>query len=125
MDPHRRYWHGEIGFNYRITNMQAALGVAQLERLDEFLQRKREIAATYRTGLQEIPGVSLQEEAEWASSACWMTTLRIDGSRIDRDELAGSPPRGRSRYPSCLRAVAPAPASASRGRTAGCRSDRK
>ncbi len=88
MDPHRRYWHGEIGFNYRITNMQAALGVAQLERLDEFLQRKRQIAATYRAGLQEVPGVSLQEEADWASSACWMTTLRIDGSRIDRDELA-------------------------------------
>src|SRR5438067_1966975 len=41
MDPHRRYWHGEIGFNYRITNLQAALGVAQLERLDEFLERKR------------------------------------------------------------------------------------
>ena len=88
MDPHRRYWHGEIGFNYRITNMQAALGVAQLERLDEFLQRKRQMAAAYRTGLYGLPGVSLQAEAEWASSAWWMTTLRVDGSRLARDELA-------------------------------------
>ncbi|MFL5958795.1 MAG: DegT/DnrJ/EryC1/StrS family aminotransferase [Gaiellaceae bacterium] len=87
MDPDRRYWHGEIGFNYRITNLQAALGVAQLERLDEFLERKRAIAAAYRSGLADVPGVSLQEEAAWASSSWWMTTLRIDGSRIDRDEL--------------------------------------
>ena len=89
MDPRRRYWHGEIGFNYRITNMQAALGVAQLERLDEFLEGKRTLAAAYRAGLQDIPGVTLQEEAVWASSSWWMTTLRIDGSRgVDRDELA-------------------------------------
>jgi perosamine synthetase len=89
MDPDRRYWHGEIGFNYRITNMQAALGVAQLERLDEFLARKREIAAVYRAGLQDVPGVSFQEEADWATSSWWMTTLRLAADRgVDRDELA-------------------------------------
>jgi perosamine synthetase len=89
MDPHRRYWHGEIGFNYRITNMQAALGVAQLERLDQVLARKREIAAVYRAGLQDVADVSIQEEAGWATSSWWMTTLRIDGrSGVDRDELA-------------------------------------
>lgn len=89
MDPNRRYWHGEIGFNYRITNLQAALGVAQLERLDEFLARKRAIAAAYRAGLQDIPGVILQEEAAWASSSWWMTTLRINAAHgVDRDELA-------------------------------------
>ncbi|HET6917073.1 MAG TPA: DegT/DnrJ/EryC1/StrS family aminotransferase, partial [Acidimicrobiales bacterium] len=89
MDPKRRYWHGEIGFNYRITNMQAALGVAQLERLDEFLERKRALAAAYRSGLQDLPGVTLQEEADWATSSWWMTTLRIDPERgVGRDELA-------------------------------------
>jgi perosamine synthetase len=89
MDPHRRYWHAEIGFNYRITNMQAALGVAQLERLDEFLAKKREIAAVYRAGLQDVPGVTLQEEAEWATSSWWMTTLRIEpNGGVGRDELA-------------------------------------
>lgn len=89
MDPNRRYWHGEIGFNYRITNMQAALGVAQLERLDEFLARKREIATVYRAGLDGLPGVTVQEEADWARSSWWMTTLRIDPAHgVDRDELA-------------------------------------
>lgn len=89
MDPNRRYWHGEIGFNYRITNMQAALGVAQLERLDEFLARKREIATVYRAGLEGLPGVTVQEEADWARSSWWMTTLRIDPAHgVDRDELA-------------------------------------
>ena len=88
MDPERRYWHDEIGFNYRITNLQAALGVAQLERLDEFLARKRAIAAAYREGLRDVPGLSIQEEQPWVSSSWWMTTLRIDGSRVDRDELA-------------------------------------
>lgn len=89
MDPERRYWHGEIGFNYRITNMQAALGVAQLERLDEVLARKREIAAIYRAGLQGVPGLTIQEEAEWATSSWWMTTLQIDSRcDVDRDELA-------------------------------------
>lgn len=89
MDPQRRYWHGEIGFNYRITNMQAALGVAQLERLSEFLERKRAIASAYRAGLEDLPGVTLQEEAGWATSSWWMTTLRIDPSDgVDRDELA-------------------------------------
>jgi perosamine synthetase len=89
MDPNRRYWHAEIGFNYRITNLQAALGVAQLERLDEFLERKRALAAAYREGLGDTPGVTLQEEQPWASSSWWMTTLLIDGSVLDRDELAG------------------------------------
>jgi perosamine synthetase len=89
MDPERRYWHGELGFNYRITNVQAALGVAQLERLDELLERKRAVAAAYRAGLADISGVSVQEEADWATSSWWMTTLRIDGtSGVDRDELA-------------------------------------
>jgi perosamine synthetase len=89
MDPERRYWHGEIGFNYRITNMQAALGVAQLERLDEFLEKKRALAAAYRAGLADLPGLRIQEESDWASSSWWMTTIVIDGSSgVGRDSLA-------------------------------------
>jgi perosamine synthetase len=69
--------------------MQAALGVAQLERLDEFLAKKRALAAAYRAGLQDVPGVTLQEEADWATSSWWMTTLRIDPANgVDREEVA-------------------------------------
>ena len=47
MPPQKRYWHEEVGFNYRMTNLQAAVGVAQLERIDEFIRRKRRIAELY------------------------------------------------------------------------------
>ena len=52
MTPENRYWHEYIGYNYRMTNLQAALGVAQLERLDYFINRKREIAAKYKKYLE-------------------------------------------------------------------------
>ena len=47
MNPQRRYFHEELGFNYRITNLQSALGVAQLERIDDFLDRRAEIMSWY------------------------------------------------------------------------------
>ncbi|HHY55465.1 MAG TPA: DegT/DnrJ/EryC1/StrS family aminotransferase, partial [Chloroflexi bacterium] len=58
MPPQRRYWHDEVGFNYRMTNLQAAVGVAQMERIDSFIRRKREIAARYREELADIPGIT-------------------------------------------------------------------
>ena len=53
MNPSKSYWHDEIGFNYRLTNMQAALGVAQLEIFDYILEKKIEIAKLYKKNLQE------------------------------------------------------------------------
>jgi perosamine synthetase len=55
MPPDRRYWHDEVGFNYRMTNLQAAVGVAQMERIDSFIRRKREIAVRYREELAGSP----------------------------------------------------------------------
>src|SRR3954470_16556282 len=78
MHPTRRYWHEEIGFNFRITNMQAAVGCAQLERVDELLGRKRAIAARYREGLADVPGLRLQVEAPWAESSWWMFTVLVE-----------------------------------------------
>jgi len=68
MSPAKRYWHTEVGFNYRITNLQAAVGVAQMERIEEFIQRKRWIAQTYNDGLCGVRGVVLPPEAAWAKS---------------------------------------------------------
>ncbi len=79
------YVHQEIGFNYRLTNVQAAMGVAQLERLGEFLERKRLIAARYREALGDIDGVTLMAEAPWATSAWWMYTVLVDEARFGRD----------------------------------------
>lgn len=87
-DPNKRYYHRVIGFNYRMTNMQAAIGVAQLERIDSFLAKKREIAASYKVALEGIAGVTCMKEAPWAKSAYWMFGILVDSPYIlSRDKL--------------------------------------
>lgn len=76
--------HGAVGYNYRLTNVQAAIGCAQLERLAEFVATKRRIAETYATAWREIPGITAQGEAPWARSALWLYTVRVDRARYGR-----------------------------------------
>ena len=73
-----RYVHEEIGFNYRLTNVQAAIGVAQMERIDMFLQTKRAIAERYARGLANIPGVTLPRQRPTAESAWWLYTILVE-----------------------------------------------
>ncbi len=88
MSPTRRYWHPEVGYNYRLTNIQAALGVAQMERIDEFIARKRAIAASYNKLLDGMPGLSLPVEEPWARNVYWMYSILVgDHARLSRDEL--------------------------------------
>jgi len=88
MSRERRYWHPVIGYNYRLTNMQAALGVAQMERIDEMLARKRAIAALYSELLGGTPGVGLPVEEPWARNIYWMYSILVSGDfGISRDEL--------------------------------------
>ncbi len=88
MSASRRYWHPEVGFNYRITNLQAALGVAQMERIDEFIAHKRRIASEYNRLLQEVPGITRPPQAEWAESVYWMYSILLDESfPLPRDEV--------------------------------------
>ena len=88
MSPERRYWHEEIGFNFRMTNMQAALGVAQVEQMPRFLERKIAISQRYRESFAGLPGIDMQTEAAWAGSSCWMATLQVSpGFGLDRDGL--------------------------------------
>ncbi len=89
MSPVKRYWHDDIGYNYRMTNVQAAIGVAQMERIDEFIAKKRQIAQWYSQRLS-IPGLTLAPQATWASSVYWMYSVLVDESqrRTSRDELA-------------------------------------
>lgn len=72
------YVHGEIGYNYRLTNVLAALGVAQLEQLDLYLTRKRQIAARYHEAFRDILGLRSPVEAPWARSAWWMYAVLVD-----------------------------------------------
>lgn len=80
-EPGNEYIHDQIGFNYRLTNVQAALGFAQLEQVDEFLKKKRAIADAYRRDLAGVPGVEFQSEAGWAHSAWWLFTILAEASR--------------------------------------------
>jgi perosamine synthetase len=72
------YYHPEVGYNYRLTNIQAAMGVAQLEQVDEFIEKKRWIAETYRELLTDIPGISLCQEQPWAYCNFWMFSVLVD-----------------------------------------------
>jgi perosamine synthetase len=88
MSPTERYYHPEIGFNYRMTNIQAALGLAQLERLDEFVAAKRRNAELYAKGLKGVPGITLAPEAEWAQNCYWMYSILVDEPYpLSRNEL--------------------------------------
>lgn len=89
MDPTRRYWHTELGFNYRMTNLQAAVGLGQLERLDEFVRRKQEIRRWYQAALEGIGGLVPIAEQPWAEATCWLYTVLLDEAHgWNRDRLA-------------------------------------
>jgi perosamine synthetase len=79
-DDPEEYIHSEIGYNYRLTNLLAAMGCAQLEQLETFIAAKKRIANRYAEGLQSLPGISIMKEAPWASSVWWLYTVLIDNA---------------------------------------------
>lgn len=87
MKEGRRYWHDVIGYNYRLTNIQAALGCAQLERIDLFLENKRANADLYRKLLGGIKGITLPVEKDYTTSNYWMFTIVLD-KKFNRDKIA-------------------------------------
>lgn len=73
-----RYIHHEVGYNFRLTNIQAALGVAQLEQLPGFLKRKKEIHQQYINEVEKIEGLNIAEVPNYANNNHWINILRID-----------------------------------------------
>jgi perosamine synthetase len=90
MNPTKRYWHDLVGFNYRMTNLQAALGLAQLSKLERFIEKKRKIAKIYAEELSSIEGVTLHPEMPWAKCVYWLYSILIDHkkAKISRDTLS-------------------------------------
>ncbi len=88
MDPDRRYWFPIVGYNYRMTNVEAALALAQLEKFDWHFGRRREIARSYLSDLEEVQDkVELPVERDWARHAFWMFTIVLKGADEARRDL--------------------------------------
>lgn len=88
MDSERRYWHPVIGYNYRMMNPAAAIGLAQLEIVDQQIDSRARIAELYRERLKDVSGIAFQPEQSWARHVYWMVSIVLD-SEIwrSRDEV--------------------------------------
>jgi perosamine synthetase len=78
MDPQQRYWHPTLGYNYRMTNIQAAIGLGQMEHVDQLIYDRRRIADWYRERLADVPTLTLLDEVPPASSVFWLYSVLLD-----------------------------------------------
>ena len=76
----RRFYHEKLGYNFRMTNIQAALGVGQLERIEQIVDRKRAIAMAYQDRLEGAKGIAFPVEEEWAKNVYWVYGIVLDDS---------------------------------------------
>lgn len=86
MSRNKKYHHVELGYNYRMTNMQAAIGVAQWECFDAILERRAEQMRTYYAALAGVPGVTMRPFADWCTPVHWLTTITL-APRFERDRF--------------------------------------
>jgi pyridoxal phosphate-dependent aminotransferase EpsN len=87
-DPAPHYQHSEIGFNYRLSNLLAAVGRGQLRVLDQRVARRRAINALYRALLGDVPGIEFMPEAAYGVPNCWLTCVTVDPERFGADREA-------------------------------------
>ncbi len=86
-DESKGYYHPEIGFNYRMTNLEASLGLAQFERLPDFLQKKRRYMEIYREILTGVKGIEFQEEYPDSISSWWLSSIKINHPTKDIPQI--------------------------------------
>ena len=87
-DPAPHYQHSEIGFNYRMSNVAAAIGRGQLATLAHRVARRREINAWYRRRFAGVPGIAFMPEAAYGESNCWLTCITVDAAAFGADREA-------------------------------------
>jgi perosamine synthetase len=91
MNPVRRYWYDVVGFNYRMTNLQAAIGAAQVDKLDMLIEKRRRLAAWYTEAFGNLAKrgmISLPPGMPWAQSVYWMYSILLEDSYgLSRDEM--------------------------------------
>jgi pyridoxal phosphate-dependent aminotransferase EpsN len=81
-DPAPHYQHSEIGFNYRMSNLLAAVGLGQLRNLDQHLAQRRANNDYYRRQFASLPGIDVMPEASYGRSNCWLTCITVDPARV-------------------------------------------
>lgn len=86
MNYRKKYHHIDLGYNYRMTNMQAAVGLAQIEKMDQILSLRKEQMDFYYNELEDLDGISLRKYANWCQPAHWMMTLTLD-EKYSRDDF--------------------------------------
>ena len=79
--PESRFYHTELGYNFRMTNMQAAIGLAQVEQIERFVWIKRRIGEYYRDKLSSVEGLRFMPEKKWARSVYWMYSIELDPAK--------------------------------------------
>ena len=86
--PEKRFYHTELCFNFRMTNLQAAVGVAQLERIEEIIARRRLLASWYKQGLAGVSDIRFQAEPSYAKPVYWMYAVELDeGLSVDAEPM--------------------------------------
>jgi perosamine synthetase len=89
LDQDRRYWHSVVGYNYRMTNVAAAIGLAQLEQIDELMGARARLADWYRSRLERLANKLVPQAAEpWTRPVLWMQTVMLRaGGEVERDTV--------------------------------------
>lgn len=88
MSPEKRYWHIVIGYNYRMTNMQAAVGLAQLENINWHIDQRKRISDLYKKNLHNFPLISMQECPQDYTHVYWMNNIILsEDVKVSRDEV--------------------------------------
>lgn len=89
LNGERNYFHNDIGFNYRMSNIHAAIGLAQVEIFDKYVEMRRNNHLLYKKYLNGVPGITLQPEKEWAKNVYWMNGIVVNPEEygMTRDEL--------------------------------------
>ena len=82
-DEHRPFWHQEVGYNYRMTNLEASLGLAQLGRIRDFMGIKNRIRSIYQEAFREVEEVRLQEQQPESNPVWWFSSISLDLKKVD------------------------------------------
>lgn len=79
--PEKRFFHAELGYNFKMTNLQAAVGLAQLEQIERFIKIKKQLGMLYNNRIAELEGIRFMKTQQWADPVYWMYSVELDPNR--------------------------------------------